>query len=146
MSLIIINTSFTTLENSVNVKLVEKLKQELKMLLVKIEGSLWKPLDDQGIDAGIIDLMEEALSSSVDFYHARKNDTYKIIFERKYIDGNPVGIGKLLAAEYTNDSSENYSIYYKSNDQEVTLIWKADLLKSFLKSPVNIPKFLQDSV
>lgn len=128
--------------DSVNVKLVEKeVETRVENAYGKIEGSLWKSLDDQGIDAGIIDLMEEALSSSVDFYHARKNDTYKIIFERKYIDGNPVGIGKLLAAEYTNDSGENYSIYYKSNDQEGYFDMEGrPARKSFLKSPVKYSK------
>lgn len=68
--------------DSVNVKLVEKeVETRVENAFGKIEGSLWKSLDDQGIDAGIIDLMEEALSSSVDFYHARKNDTYKIILK-----------------------------------------------------------------
>ena len=53
----------------------------------------------------------------------------------------------MLAAEYTNDSGENYSIYYKSNDQEGYFDMEGrPARKSFLKSPVKYSKFLQDSV
>ena len=128
--------------DSVNVRLVEKeVHTKVESAYGKIEGSLWSSLDEQGVDASIIDLMEDALSSSVDFYHARKDDEYKIIFERKYVDGKAVGIGKLLAAQYTNDGGTNYSILYEGNGQSGYFDTEGrPAKKSFLKSPVKYSK------
>jgi len=83
-----------------------------------IESSLWNAMIDNGLTPGIIDKMEEALASSVDFYHTQKGDEFKLIFERKYIKDRPVSIGQILGAYYKNDRGEHYSIYYQKGKYE----------------------------
>ena len=78
----------------------------------KIETSLWSALESKGVNSAVIDLMEDALSSSVDFYHTKKGDEFKLIYENKYVDGELVGIGKLIGACYINDNGANYSVLY----------------------------------
>ena len=107
----------------------------------KIESSLWGTLEDQGINPAIIDLMEEALSSSVDFYHTRKGDEFKLIYENKYVDGRLTGLGRLIAACYINDNGANYSILYKSKDYEGYFDAEGrPARKSFLKAPVKFTR------
>jgi murein DD-endopeptidase MepM/ murein hydrolase activator NlpD len=102
---------------------------------------LWNALEGQGVHPGIIDLMEEALSSSVDFYHTQKGDEFKVIFENKYVDGALVGMGRLLAASYTNESGSSYSFLYKTKENEGYFDFEGrPARKAFLKSPVKFSR------
>ena len=81
----------------------------------KLESSLWDAIVGQGYDYALVDLMEDALASSVSFYHSQKGDEFKLIYERKYIDATPVSLGKLLGAYFRNDRGEHYAIYFESD-------------------------------
>jgi murein DD-endopeptidase MepM/ murein hydrolase activator NlpD len=130
------------LREDVKVKLVEKEVQTCEEFIEgRIETSLWSALEEKGIDPGIIDLMEDALSSSVDFYHTRNGDEFKLIFENKYIDGESVGVGKLIAACYTNENGPNYSFLYKSKNEEGYFDFEGrPAKKTFLKAPVKFSR------
>ena len=51
----------------------------------RVESSLWGAMTSQNLDFGLVDLMEDALASSVDFYRTQYGDEFKLIYERKYI-------------------------------------------------------------
>ena len=127
---------------SVNVSLVEKDVEVCEEFAYgKIESSLWSALESKGINPGVIDLMEDALSSSVDFYHTQKGDEFKLIFENKYVDGELIGIGKLLGACYKNESGVNYSMYYKTKDSDGYFDNEGrPAKKAFLKAPVKFSR------
>lgn len=124
--------------DSVNVEIVDK---EFDIVVESASGeitsSLWQSMMDQNVSPGVIDLMEDALASSVSFYHTKKGDKYKVIFERKYIDGEPVSLGKMLGAYYENKHGQYYSFFYENDlysgfyDME-----GRPSKKSFLKSPI----------
>lgn len=129
--------------DSVHVKLVQKDVETCEQTLHgKITTSLWSSLENNGVNPGIIDLMEDALSSSVDFYHTQPGDEFKLIFENQYIDGELVGMGKLLAACYINENGTNYSIAYKTKDGEDGYFDAEGrpAKKAFLKAPVKFSR------
>jgi murein DD-endopeptidase MepM/ murein hydrolase activator NlpD len=81
--------------------------------------------------------MENALAWSIDFHHILKGDAYKLIFERQYIDGEAVGIGKLLGAYFKNYGNEYYSIYFENPSYEGYYDEEGrPMKKAFLKAPV----------
>lgn len=125
-----------------DVRLVEKpVDVRIESAYGKIESSLWQALDAQEVNPAIIDLMEDALSSSVDFYHVQKGDEFKLIYENKYIEGEAFGVGKLIAAWYKNAQSENYSIRYTTKDKTGYYDQEGrPATKSFLKSPVKFSR------
>jgi len=125
-------------EDSVTVDIVDK---EFDICLESasgtIESSLWNAMIDQDINPGVIDLMEDALASSVSFYHTKVGDRFKVIYERKYIDGEPIALGQLLGAYYQNEQGEYYSVYYEN--EEYGGFYDEDgrpTKKSFLLSPI----------
>jgi murein DD-endopeptidase MepM/ murein hydrolase activator NlpD len=128
--------------DSVHVKLVEKdVVTTTEVAVGKIESSLWNALDKKGVDPQIIDLMEEALSSSVDFYHVRKGDEFKLIYESKYVDKEYVGMGRLIAASYKTPQGEFYSMLYKTKDKEGYFDAEGrPAKKAFLKAPVKFSR------
>lgn len=128
--------------DSVHVKVVEKdVITTTEVATGKIESSLWQALDKRGVDPKVIDLMEEALSSSVDFYHVRKGDEFKLIYENKYVDKEPVGVGRLIAASYKSGDNTYYSMLYKTKDKEGYFDAEGrPAKKAFLKAPVKFTR------
>lgn len=106
----------------------------------RVETSLWNSMIENGLSISLIDKMEDALAWSVDFYHAQKGDEYKLMYERKYIEGKSVSIGQLIGAYYLNNEahyaiywdSEHYSGYYDQFGNPTK--------KAFLKAPVKFSR------
>ena len=121
--------------------LVQKEEVEFESCVETAQGtiisSLWNAMMDNGLTPAIIDKMEDALASSVDFYHTQKGDQFKLIFERKYIEGKPISIGQILGAYYKNEQGEHYSIYYENKEYEGFYDKDGRANRSaFLRSPV----------
>jgi murein DD-endopeptidase MepM/ murein hydrolase activator NlpD len=128
--------------DSVQVKLIEREVEVCDAEAYgKIESTLWGALENQRVDPAIIDNMEDALSGAVDFYHTQKGDEFKLIYENKYIDGELVGIGRLIAASYTNESGTSHSILYKIKDNEGYFDGEGrPAQRAFLKAPVKFSR------
>jgi len=81
-----------------------------------IHSSLWMAMKDAGIGYDLIDKMEDAMASGVDFYHTQKGDQFKLLYERKYIDGKPVDNGEILAAAYKDSKGEQFAVYFENEN------------------------------
>ncbi len=129
-------------QDSVQVKYIEKdVVSIVETASGEVESSLWNAMIDNDLEPAVIDMMEDALSATVDFYHAQKGDRFKLVFERNYIDGESIGVGKLLGAYYNNDNGDHYSVRYKSEDYEgyFDLDGKATK-RAFLRAPVKFSR------
>src|SRR5690606_6670772 len=102
-----------------------------------INQSLWVSMEEQQLPVDLITAMENALGWSVDFYHIQKGDAYKLVYERTYVEGEPIGIGKLLGAEFTSGKTTYHSIRYQSASHDGYYDLEGrPMKKAFLKSPV----------
>ena len=102
-----------------------------------IDQSLWVSMNEQGLPMDLIASMENALGWSVDFYHIQKGDAFQLIYERKYVDGQPLGIQKLVGARYTSGNTVYNSILYKGTQYEGYFDLEGrPMKKAFLKAPV----------
>lgn len=127
-----------SLGDSVDVQIVEReVTREIETTAGVVESSLWLSMQEQGLSPVLIDKMEDALAWSIDFYHIQDGDKYKLVFERTYIEGEPVGIGRLLGAYYNTSGNEYYAVYYEN--EEYAGFYDLEgrpTKKGFLKSPV----------
>ncbi len=106
-----------------------------------IDKSLWHALEADQISLGLIDQMEDALASAVDFYHVQKGDVFKLVFDRLHIEGRPTGEGKLLAAFFDTGDRQHYSFHYQVNGQPGYYDEKGRPMKSrFLKAPLRFSR------
>lgn len=102
-----------------------------------IESSLWLAMKDAGLTGALIDKMEDALASSVDFYHTQKGDKFKLIFERRYINGKPVGYGEVISAAFKNENGEHHAVFYENENYAGFYDLKGRPTKStFLRAPL----------
>ena len=124
--------------DSIHVEMIQK-ETELRLESASgtINGSLWASMEDQHLPIDLIAAMEGALGWSVDFYHIQKGDSYKLVYERKYVEGEPIGIGRLIGAEFTSGKTSYHAIAYKSSKHDGYYDLEGrPMKKAFLKSPV----------
>jgi murein DD-endopeptidase MepM/ murein hydrolase activator NlpD len=102
-----------------------------------IESSLWNAMIDNELSYELTAKMEDALAWSVDFYYIQKEDKFKLIYERKYIAGEPVGVGEIKAAYFKNYDNEYYAFHFENDKHNGFYDLEArPMKKAFLKSPV----------
>jgi len=101
-----------------------------------IESTLWEAMSAGASPYALISNMEDALGWSVDFPRAQKGDEFKLVYEMKYIDGEPVAVGDLKGAYYKNDV-DHYAMHFENDKYSGFYDLEGRATKrDFLKSPV----------
>lgn len=101
-----------------------------------INSSFWNAGIGAGLDDSQIISLANIFGWDIDFaLDIRKGDSFHVIYENKYVDGEYVGPGKILAAEFVNQNEEFKAIRF-SDDEYYTPDGKS-MRKAFLRAPVN---------
>ncbi len=105
-----------------------------------VESSMYQAALDNDIDIRAIIELANAFQWTIDFaMDPRVGDTFKFIFEERYLNGKYIMPGKILAGNYINDG-KSYDIYYFKESEENTGFFDKDgnsVQKMFLKAPVS---------
>lgn len=102
-----------------------------------ITSSLWNALVNQGYEADLAIKMADIYAWTIDFFGIQKNDRFELIYERKYIDGQAVGVGKVLAARFRHADKDFYAVYFEQNGQgDYFDLEGQSLRRAFLKAPL----------
>lgn len=103
----------------------------------QITSSLWNALVNQGYEADLAIKMADIYAWTIDFFGIQKNDRFELIYERKYIDGQAVGIGKVLSARFRHAGRDHYAVYFEQNGQgDYFDLEGQSLRRAFLKAPL----------
>jgi len=120
-----------------------------KIPYVKHTEMIWGIIEDNPINAiseeneggHLAILLEEIFAWDIDFYaDIRQGDSFKIIFEKKYLEGEFVGYGHIIAAEFTNQGESFRAFRYTYPDSDKSDYFDLEgnsLRKEFLKSPIS---------
>jgi len=106
-----------------------------------IESMLITAIQKTGESVQLAIELADLFAWDIDFYaDMRAGDTFKIYFEKKYLEGEFIGYGKILSAEFTNqgESFEAFRYVYADSKQWDYFTYTGNSLrKEFLKSPIN---------
>ena len=104
-----------------------------------IKSSLWLTMEEQNLSPKLTAELSTIYAWTIDFFKIQKNDGFRVYYEDKYIDGEYIGIGRLLAAEFTHKGQNFYSFYYRENENfgEYYDEKGKTLRKAFLMAPVD---------
>jgi len=103
----------------------------------RIDGSLWLSLQHLGAPTPLIAKMEDALAWSVDFYYIQPQDSFYLLYEEQWSEGQKLGIGRLLGAYFESGGQAHRSIWYESESYMGYFDPEGrPMKKAFLKSPV----------
>lgn len=101
-----------------------------------INSSFWNAGIGAGLDDNQIISLANIFGWDIDFaLDIRKGDSFHVVFENKYVDGEYIGAGKILAAEFVNQNEEFKAIRY--TDGEYYTPDGKSMRKAFLRAPVN---------
>lgn len=113
---------------------------------------LWASIDDSPIAAvnaaGEEDFvaleLADVFGSDIDFYtDIRRGDTFRVVFEKRFLDGRPAGYGRILAAEFTNQGKTFRAYRFTYPDTGKSDFFDPagnSLRKEFLKSPMKFAR------
>ncbi len=106
-----------------------------------ITSSLWNALVNQGYEADLAIKMADIYAWTIDFFGIQKNDRFELVYERKYIDGQPVGVGKVLSARFRHVNKDYFAIYFEQNGQgDYFDLEGQSLRRAFLKAPLKFSR------
>jgi murein DD-endopeptidase MepM/ murein hydrolase activator NlpD len=107
-----------------------------------INNSLFVDGLKSGIDQRLLIEMANIFGWDIDFaLDIRKGDTFSILYEEKYLDGEQIGLGNILAAQFINNGRMYQAIRYATNSG--SSYYTPDGLamrKAFLRTPVEFTR------
>lgn len=121
---------------------IKKIPYEIRVKMI------WGAIEDNPISAVAKEnekdflalQLSEIFAWDIDFYtDLRLGDSFKIIFEKKYLEGRFVGYGNILASEFTNQGKTFQAFRYTYPDTGQSDYFDSQgqsLRKEFLKSPI----------
>jgi len=90
-------------------------KKEMTTRIKKASGvihsSLYQSLQHEELSPVLAIKLSEIFAWEVDFFRIQNDDRFKVIYEDRYVDGEYLGIGQVLAAEFVHNG-ETYSAYH----------------------------------
>jgi len=112
---------------------------KLKRSQGKIIYSLSESIDSLKVSPRVSIQLSEIYAWTIDFFKIQKGDEFNVYYENNYVEGNYIGIGKILASEFTHKNKKFYAFYYQENENYGEYFDEKgrSLRKAFLKAPLN---------
>ena len=117
----------------------------------EIHSSLFAAADAAGMPDAITVQLAEMFSGDIDFFHdLRRGDHFTVAYEVQELDGQPIHIGRVLAAEFVNRGVAYRAFHYavpgdpnQGNDGGMLNYYTEDgknLRRAFLRSPMEFSR------
>ncbi|WP_428819275.1 peptidoglycan DD-metalloendopeptidase family protein [Microbulbifer sp. MCCC 1A16149] len=107
----------------------------------KIESSLFVDGTKAGLSNNLIMEMADIFGSDIDFaLDIRKGDSFSVIFDEKFLDGEKIGNGSIQAVTFTNQGKTFSAVRYTDSNGD-TNYYTPDgksMRKAFIRTPVDI--------
>ena len=102
-----------------------------------INSSLFLTMQEQSLSPALAMEMADIYAWTIDFYRLAKGDNFKVYYEKKFVEEEFVGIGRILACEFVH-KDKNLKTYRFEKDDEVNYYDEngRNMRKAFLKSPL----------
>jgi len=116
-----------------------QLQTRLVMKSGVIRSSLFAATDAAAIPDSIAMQIADIFGGDIDFHRGlRKGDQFSIVYEQLTLNGRPVRVGRVLAADFRNQGKSHRAVWYSAADGKGGY-YGADgknLRKAFLRSPL----------
>lgn len=105
-----------------------------------ISSSLFVDAGRAGLSDNMIMQMAQILGWDIDFaLDIRKNDHFRVLYEEKFLDGEKIGEGNILAVEFVNQGETFSAVRYTDSKGDSNYFTPDghSMRKAFLRSPVD---------
>ena len=130
------------LQDSMNVMLHQKeVTIEERTIFGSIRSSLAESVSDAGGSAALTSMLVDVYAWQIDFFRIQKDDWFKVIYEEKQVEGESVGVGKILAVQFGHVGKEFNAFYFDQGEGPTYYDEEGNSLrKAFLKAPLNFTR------
>lgn len=105
-----------------------------------VVSSLWNSVLASGERASLIPPLVDIFAWEIDFYRdVQSGDSFEVLVEKTYVDGNFAGYGDILAARYTNADVPHAAYLMERKDDGAAFYYDAQgesMRKQLLKAPL----------
>ncbi len=109
----------------------------------EIQSSLFAAADAIGLPDSVTLQIAEVFGGDIDFYHdLRRGDRFSVVYEIRHVDGEAVGAGRIVAAEFTNRGKTSRAYLWRDAAGEESYYTEdaMPLRKTFLRSPMEFSR------
>lgn len=109
-----------------------------KSIYGSISSSLAQTVSEAGGSPALTSMLVDVFAWQIDFFRIQKEDWFKVIYEEKLVEGETVGIGRILAVQFGHGGTE-FNAFYFDQGQGIDYFDESgnSLRKAFLKAPLN---------
>jgi murein DD-endopeptidase MepM/ murein hydrolase activator NlpD len=119
----------------------KEITSEIMYISGTIETSLWEAMIAGGLHPSLAIKLSEIFAWTVDFFGLQKGDSFKVIYEELFIDGESLGAGKIFGAQFNRSGSSITAIPFIQDGKETFFdVDGNSLQKAFLKAPLQFSR------
>jgi len=114
-----------------------------KMAAGEIRTSLFGAADAAGLPDAVTLQIAEVFAGDIDFFHdLQRGDRFAVVYEMRYLDGEPIGPGRIVAAEFANRGRTLRAFLWRGDDGGDGYYADdgAPMRKAFLRSPMEFSR------
>jgi murein DD-endopeptidase MepM/ murein hydrolase activator NlpD len=109
----------------------------------EVATSLFAAADEAGLPDSVTVALAELFAGDIDFLQdLRRGDRFSVLYETRYVEGEPVGTGRIVAAEFENRGTRLTAFLWQ--DAEGNDAWYThegrSTRKAFLRSPMEFSR------
>jgi murein DD-endopeptidase MepM/ murein hydrolase activator NlpD len=118
---------------------------EIRMTLRagEIRSSLFGAADEIGLPDAITMALADIFGGDIDFHHdLRQGDRFSVVYETRYVDGEAIGTGRVMAAELVNRGTTFRAFLWRASDGTEGYYTEdgRSTKKAFLRSPMEFSR------
>ena len=109
----------------------------------KIQNSLFVDGQNAGMSGKLIMNMARLFNFDIDFgSELQKGDYFGVIYEAEYVDGERIGTGEILAAEFINNNKQYRVVRYEDQNGNIDYLDEEgrSRRKKFIRTPLNFTR------
>lgn len=83
-----------------------------------INSSLANAISAKGVSQRLVVELANIYAWTIDFYGLHPGDEFRAVYENRYVGAEYIGIGRILAAEFTHRGNLRQAYYFENSEQE----------------------------
>jgi murein DD-endopeptidase MepM/ murein hydrolase activator NlpD len=136
--------TFSRNEQGFDAELIERQPEKrLQYRSAKLDNSLFLAGQKAGLSQNTIMQLANVFGGVIDFVlDPRKGDSFNILYEDLYLDGEKIGNGRILAAEYQNQGETFKAFHYQDSkgDSGYYAPDGVSMQKAFMRAPLDFTR------
>lgn len=102
-----------------------------------IKSSLWNAMIDNETDPNLANELSEIYAWTIDFFGIQRGDSYKVVYENQFVEGERIGLGNILAATFSHYGVDHHAVWFVQDSAGDYFDENANSLRrTFLKAPL----------